>query len=325
MIVPQHWAEAIRRERIDGRQVTVRRFGWSDRDRDEAQTLAESRATEALERLRRGEVTPRREPRVPYNGAEGVPIREEIVRRVGEVVITRNSYGALCLNVADVLFADVDFERPGSPVAGCVLGLVLAPLCSWWGLGVAGRQGAVVGFVLGAVVGFAIPKLLRHLAVRLRGGAERVAIRRVERLVRRHPDWRLELYRTPAGLRVLCTHGTFDPTGAETEEVFRTLDADPLYRRMCVRQRCFRARLSAKPWRIGIPGHLRPRPGVWPVDAGRLEQRRAWLADYDRRAAAFAACRHLRTLGEGAEHPRAAQVRALHDPLSRAHEALPIA
>ena len=44
-----------------------------------------------------------REPRMPYNGAAGVPIREEIVGRHGETVITRNSYGARCLNMPNVL------------------------------------------------------------------------------------------------------------------------------------------------------------------------------------------------------------------------------
>ena len=30
MIVPQYWAEARIKKRINGRLVTVKRFGWSD-------------------------------------------------------------------------------------------------------------------------------------------------------------------------------------------------------------------------------------------------------------------------------------------------------
>ena len=30
MIVPQYWAEARIKKRINGRPVTVKRFGWSD-------------------------------------------------------------------------------------------------------------------------------------------------------------------------------------------------------------------------------------------------------------------------------------------------------
>ena len=76
----------------------VRRFGWSDNSQDAAQVNADERAQEALQRLLSGEKLPRREPKVPYNGGEGVPIREEIVSRHGETIITRNSYEARCLN-----------------------------------------------------------------------------------------------------------------------------------------------------------------------------------------------------------------------------------
>lgn len=53
-----------------------------------------------------------------YNGAQGVPIREEVLERHGDTVITRNGYGAKCLNTPDVLFADVDFDTALPP--GCI-------------------------------------------------------------------------------------------------------------------------------------------------------------------------------------------------------------
>ena len=107
MIVPQFWAEGRLRERHRGRQVTVRRWGWSDQSPEEAQAHADARTREALDRIRNGEALPRREGRVAYNGADGVPIREEILSRHGETLVTRNAYGAHCLNSPDVLFAEV--------------------------------------------------------------------------------------------------------------------------------------------------------------------------------------------------------------------------
>ena len=109
MIVPQYWAEARRQVRRDGKQVTVRRFGWSDTGEHDAQTMADARAEEALQQILTGAKLTRRERRAAYNGAQGVPIREEVVARHGDVVITRNAYGARCLNTPDVMFADVDF------------------------------------------------------------------------------------------------------------------------------------------------------------------------------------------------------------------------
>ena len=127
MIVPTYWAESRLRRRTHARQVTVRRFGWSDVSQADAQANADERAQEALDRLRSGEKLPRREPKVAYNGAIGVPIREEIVERHGETVVTRNSYGALCLNTPNVLFADVDFATgPGCGYAFWLLVALLA-------------------------------------------------------------------------------------------------------------------------------------------------------------------------------------------------------
>jgi len=111
MIVPQYWAEGRRQTRQRKRQITVRRWGWSDASQEEAQAMADARAREAFAQVERGEKLHRLEPKVAYNGAEGVPIREEIISRHGETVITRNIYGALCLNTPNVLFVDVDFPQ----------------------------------------------------------------------------------------------------------------------------------------------------------------------------------------------------------------------
>jgi hypothetical protein len=100
--------------------------------------------------------------------------------------------------------------------------------------------------------------------------------------------------------------------------VFVQLGTDPQYAMMCRRQRCFRARVSPKPWRIGISSHLRPRPGVWPVAPQHLPARNQWIAEYERRAGTYAACRFIEQLGSSTIHPAAAAVRDLHDNLSRA-------
>src|SRR3954447_10800391 len=127
MIVPQFWAEGRAHARRDGPAVTVRRFGWSDASPADAQANADARAAEALERILSGEPLGRWERKVPYNGADGLPIREEIVARHGDTIITRNSYGARCLNSPNVLFADVDFPDLSFPV-GCLILLAVAAL-----------------------------------------------------------------------------------------------------------------------------------------------------------------------------------------------------
>jgi hypothetical protein len=106
MIVPA-WAEGRVHEKRDGKQVTIRRFGWSDESQAAAQAHADDRAREAFAAFKASGTTARFEYKRAYNGADGVPIREEILERHGDTIITRNSYGARSLP-PNVLFADVD-------------------------------------------------------------------------------------------------------------------------------------------------------------------------------------------------------------------------
>lgn len=321
MIVPDHWAEARRQHREAGRQVTVRRFGWSTTNAEDAQAMAEQRAEEALRRLLAGEKLPRREPKVPYNGAAGVPIREEVLARHGEEVVTRNAYGARCLNSPSALFADVDFTqeaglRPivASWAAWAAVALVVGVVFRSWPIG--------LGLLVASLVLAApLAKWVLRASVAVQGGAEARARRRLERFVAAHPGWNVRLYRTPAGLRLLATHRPCEPGEAEVAAFFDAVGADPVYVRMCLNQRCFRARLTAKPWRIGVAAHLRPRPGVWPVSPQGAALRRTWVAAYETRAAAYAACRFVASVGSGQIHERVRPVVDLHDRESRALEA----
>jgi hypothetical protein len=270
LIVPSHWAEARASLKVGGSSLTLRRFGWSDDSPADAQAQAELRVAEAARRAASGEQVPRREPKLAYNGAEGVPIREEVLARHGEAVITRNAYGARCLNVPDLLIADVDLESRSRGGLGWFGELML--VCA----GIAAALPFHVGLTAIAcgvaiyLAGSALLRLLRQQSAS--SGAERAA-QRIHAFMARHADWRLRVYRTPAGLRLIATHARFAPASEATQAFFKAVDVDPVYARMCLNQRCFRARLSAKPWRIGIADHLKPRPGVWPIRPERLPAR----------------------------------------------------
>ncbi len=326
MIVPEYWAEAREQLRHNGRRITVRRYGWSDESIEAAQAHAQARTREALDAILSGAKVARRERRTNY-GVAGVPIREQIVARHDDIVITRNSYGALCLNTPDVLFADIDLEERPS---GCVLPLGL--------MAVAAVVGFAVGFLmwnwmLGVVLAVLATVLANRLALRRRtiafdgeGGAEARALARIEAFSNAHPDWHLRLYRTPAGMRVLAMHRTFDPHEEEAALLFKALQADALYSVMCKVQNCFRARLTAKPWRIGISQRITPPVAAWSAEQANLPARLDWIAEYGAKADGHAACRFVKALGDTtAVDPKAEQVRALHDEYARSQSALPLA
>ena len=324
MIVPSYWAEAKTSLKVKNRSITLRRFGWSNSSPADAEAQAQLRVAEAAQLAMSGQTVKRRELKLTYNGAQGIPIREEVLSRHDDAVITRNIYGARCLNVPDMLIADVDFDsRPdwrlrlaSDVLAMLVAGLLIVTGRSW--------QTTIAGIGVLIFVRPLLSKLLHRLAGLLESAPVR-ARRQLDEFIARHADWRLRVYRTPAGLRVIATHARFSPTSDAARAFFQAVGTDPVYAQMCLNQHCFRARLSAKPWRAGITDHVKPRPGVWPIRVERMPDRAAWVARYEQAAAAFSACRYETTLGAGKEDASLATLVALHDSECAALETRPLA
>jgi hypothetical protein len=229
------------------------------------------------------------------------------------------------LNTPDVLFADIDFDSEIKARSvlfrGAVLAVMAALLALWQ------RSGAVAliaGF-LALVISYPFALLTHKIVAALSGGPEKQAYSRIHSFLKRNPEWHLRLYRTPSGLRVLVMHRSFDPLEPRVKGFFDSLGVDPVYAAMCKNQKCFRARVSPKPWRIGIATHMRPRPGVWPVRPEHMENRRSWVLHYETQATKFASCRFLETLGGSSVVKKAEQVCALHDKLSQAQSGREIA
>jgi hypothetical protein len=291
MIVPAFWAEGRVHEKRDGKQVTIRRFGWSDESQAAAQAHADDRAREAFAAFKASGTTARFEYKRAYNGADGVPIREEILERHAETIITRNSYGARCLNTPNVLFADVDVRTEGFA--------------------------ATMRNTFGGLLRFVAPKLAQDPWV--------AAEERIRSWAASQPRARWRLYRTPAGFRLLAVHRTYASDDPEVTQCFAALGVDPIYARMCTRQRCFRARVSPKPWRVGITKHLGPAHAAWPIKPERMPQREGWVAEYERASKGHASCRFVAEFGDARVDPQADAVRALHDAMSGAERDLPLA
>lgn len=328
MIIPTYWAEARLQHRDRKRQVTVRRFGWSDTSEADAQAHADLRARDAFDRVLAGEALPRRERRVAYNGAEGVPIREEIVDRHGDAVITRNGYGALCLNTPDVLFADIDFEDGPNRywvLPSMAIVASLTAIAASIRLESSPLVTMAVALAIGLMFGYYPASLAHRTWTALRGGHERQALRRVEAFLRSRPQWRAAVYRTPAGVRLMALHRLFDPREPDVQASFDALGVDPVYARMCRNQNCFRARISPKPWRMGLQRLRPPYSAVWRPEHAALPARQQWIADYGRESQAYASCRYLDTLGDGGIDPQADALRQLHDAFCRADQPLTIA
>ena len=107
-----------------------------------------------------------------------------------------------------------------------------------------------------------------------------------------------------------------DPASDEALALLESLGSDPLYRRLCEHQQCFRARLTPKPWRLKLPDP--PKVLRDPsVDARDHTEARQWLDRYERASADHAVCERVDLPGSNAASdavfPEAAAVIERHD------------
>lgn len=137
-----------------------------------------------------------------------------------------------------------------------------------------------------------------------------------------NPTFGFRVYKTFAGLRYLCTSGLFDASSALVKDVLTQLNADQSYRVLCRIQKCFRARLTPKPWRASMStATFQFARKMNFSEAGYLTFRQEYLSVIPN----FATCHYLRTVGNPGAHPECVQVMDLHDARTNAASNLPLA
>jgi hypothetical protein len=142
---------------------------------------------------------------------------------------------------------------------------------------------------------------------------EQQGMTRVRAWAEGHRELALRVYRTYAGLRALVTSHVFDPKTEASTALLNEIGSDPLYVKLCHAQSSFRARLTAKPWRVGV----HPPRTRFPFESDdEAAQFRAWQAEYDLASLGFSACRHVATLNDASVHDEIAPVLEIHDRLA---------
>ncbi len=274
MKIPKYWAKSTAKVRGDRGEFDLTFWRWSDTSQADASQAADARAREMAARF-----TSFRD--LDRYGYADRPLREEIIESIKgsdgreSAVVTRNSYGALILNAARVMFIDIDFDTKPKP--GGLSGL----------------------FRLGGKA--PLSPEADHLA-------------RIEDWARRHPQWSMRVYRTFGGLRGLITNELFEPTDPGSTDVLKSLNSDPLYVRLCRAQECFRARLTPKPWRCGIPNP--PSRYPWPTTEAEMAQRQ-WERAYEYAGNRYTTCKLVKQFGSASMPSDVARVVEIHDRYAR--------
>lgn len=246
--------------------------GWSDESPQAARAHAMERARRFLRLLH--EQPDQLLSRYQYANAIREPVLDEMQSDgVRTAALTRNAYGAVILNAARMFIADID--NPRQPL---------------------GRQ---------------IASLWNRFRGHKTPSPQEQVLDRVRQVVEAHGSLGVRVYRTAGGYRVIATNALHDPQSEQSRQLLQALGSDPLYVRLCDQQGCYRARLTPKPWRIGLSVAMsRPFP---PANAATEREMRDWVMTYESACRGWGVCELVETIGEQSVHPAITPILAWHD------------
>lgn len=124
---------------------------------------------------------------------------------------------------------------------------------------------------------------------------------------------KIRVYETFAGLRFIICNKLFKADSEEVRQIFKDLEVDPLYKLLCEKQTCFRARLTPKPWRIGL---ARPATRFPRKQQRDIQQFKNWLKDYENASASRRSAREIASFGSASTHPDVRSVVEFHDKIA---------
>lgn len=238
-------------------------FGWSLSDPAEARAMATRRARAIRAWVEDWDTNP--DPEGDYYPTDGAVLREVVLEEGGagpvRWAITRNQYGAEILNVDGLAILDVDIPA---------------------------RQ------VVEEPTGF-FGRLFGRTRVRWERDDPAEVLGRL-RPTLEASGFGGRIYETAAGFRVLVCSEVLSWSDPRFEALLADTRSDRLYATLCRRQECCRARLTPKPWRVGVRG---PNKAVVPTPwaPGPTPAWTAWLQEYEARSAGFAAARPVADFG----------------------------
>ncbi|MCC6300964.1 MAG: hypothetical protein IT314_16880 [Anaerolineales bacterium] len=124
----------------------------------------------------------------------------------------------------------------------------------------------------------------------------------------KYSQYGFRIYETYQGARVIVLGRDFDTRDDGTKKMMDEFNCDPLYTMLCIKQGCYRARLTPKPHRMRMQKYKVQFPrGANDV---QFEQ---WLAKYESASRSFSVCKLVEQVGASHSLPEAVR---LHDDVA---------
>lgn len=139
---------------------------------------------------------------------------------------------------------------------------------------------------------------------------EKHSVYQVSKILKNYPNINLRFYRTTNGWRLIETSAFHEPKSADVWNLMTKLCVDKTYMLFCLRQNCFRARLTPKPWRIGMQ-RLDIR---YPPDTKDNEQKYLqWIGEYNKIKNNFSTIKFKFEMGSCVHNSNVDKIITFHD------------
>ena len=290
MNIPKYWERKDVTFDIDGEEAQCTVWGYSDGDPEVARRMIEEKIPKVEEAIRLAWSARTQSDREDYYHVDAIREQrmEEFLQDGEEIaVITRNCYGAKIINCPEVMFVDIDTEEE-----------------AWYDWG---HNSGCLGLFLGSS-----PKEPAEPAPRPEPSQAKLdALSRVKDYVDSNSGTGFRIYETTLGLRLIATNQLYEPASDEAMAIMKNLHSDELYMRLCRVQKCFRARLTPKPWRIGVS--RAPWARAWGGPGSPHAGYDSWLENYTTVSKGYQACRFMEKISLEAPDPAIKEVVRVHD------------
>lgn len=140
-------------------------------------------------------------------------------------------------------------------------------------------------------------KTMFDLLFRNKHSLKELMLNKIEKTAKKnkYSNFGFRIYETYKGFRILITNKNFNPRSQESRSIMNDFNSDHLYRWLCIKQNCYRARLTPKPYRIKQKGIKVIYPNRSPEEQKELSN---WLKGYEQKSQKFSTCHLIKEYGK---------------------------
>ena len=149
---------------------------------------------------------------------------------------------------------------------------------------------------------------------------KQLMLKKIEKIasMSKYSELGFRVYETFKGYRVMVCSKDFNPRSNESSFILNEFNSDYLYRMLCIKQNCYRARLTPKPYRI----KQKKTKVIYP---DRTEEQQEnllnWIKEYNQKSELFSTCHLVKEFGKINAH----KVIEYHDNIAGVKKRNPLA